>query len=171
MRNNLLESSKLNEEYFSIVSIMDNPITKITYDERIRSMYKISDFEMVSIKEKEVSLKYEEKIMNRIEELSNYFVEETSEVPNKHSKKFLLEFLKNINYKKIPSITLSPSGNFSIRWIDGPNKIVLNFHEKKYIEYLILLNEDLENQEIHEGMTKEHSFIKCFHSLINKIIK
>ncbi|HCL57234.1 MAG TPA: hypothetical protein DHW82_09545 [Spirochaetia bacterium] len=113
----------------------------------------------------------DKKISERIKELTDLFFSETSLQPSQESKKLLLEFLSEIDKKFYPSITLSPSGFFSMRWNNKENQFVLSFKEKKFIEYLLILNKSSEYQEIFEGIIKKDSFMNCFSDLFNEIIR
>ena len=124
------------------------------------------------IKEEWVSFNnkiFDNKILERIKDLKDSFFEENKELPNKNSEKLLFNFLSEINSQLLPSITLSPQGFFSIRWILKNEKIVLCFNDDEFIEYLVIINK--EKDEFIEGRLKINSFINLFKNLIDRILK
>ena len=74
------------------------------------------------------------KINNRINELRKSYFDENNKYPSELSEKLIYDFLDFLNKIKnniSPSITLSPNGYYSVRYIINDYKIVLSFYEKR----------------------------------------
>jgi hypothetical protein len=111
------------------------------------------------------------KISKRLSDLSNSFFEENGELPSENSKKTLIKFLSRMNCFLLPSITLSPKGFFSVRWILQKNKIVLCFNENNYVEYLVLTFIKDAHHEVFEGFVDIETFMEYFGDLVKRILK